>query len=360
MSDDANVAPGGAVDSTSAPAAPVDNSALSVRDAAAMLASRREPNEERQDDAAKPEIPANAESDSARPEAAPAENAEDASDPAEKPSIEPPRSWSKEDKELFLTLPPETQARIADREQRREVEIRRGQNDTAEGRKALEAERLKVEQARAQYENALPALLSTLEEQNAGEFGDIKSWDDYQKLAEEDPFRFAKYQAHQARINDTKRQILQAQQQRSQEDAKAFETFAEEQDRLFLERAPEFADGRSAEKARRDAAEYLTKEIGFAEDELAASWNGRKGISIRDAKVQTIIRDAMKWRSAQRELAARKPVNPIPAVQKPGVAVSSSDRKADDIKSLDTRLSETGSLRDAAALLAAQRAAQRR
>src|SRR5207237_1438747 len=139
-------------------------------------------------------------------------------------------------------LPPDTQQRIAERERAREAEFRRGQNDTAEQRKAIEAERVKTEQARLQYENALPALLQTLQQQNAGEFGDIQNWDDVSKMAEEDPFRFTKWQAHQARINDTKAKLATAQTARQQETQKAFETYAEEQDRIFLERAPEFTD----------------------------------------------------------------------------------------------------------------------
>jgi hypothetical protein len=51
-----------------------------------------------------------------------------AADPAETPSIEPPRSWSKEDKELFNTLPPETQQRVAERERARESDFLKRQN----------------------------------------------------------------------------------------------------------------------------------------------------------------------------------------------------------------------------------------
>ncbi|RPH48961.1 MAG: hypothetical protein EHM84_06765, partial [Lysobacterales bacterium] len=39
---------------------------------------------------------------------------------AELPPIEPPRSWTKEDKELFTSLPRATQERIAERERSRE------------------------------------------------------------------------------------------------------------------------------------------------------------------------------------------------------------------------------------------------
>lgn len=364
MSDETSAAPAGG-DGALAPVitgTPADNSALSAREAAAILSSRRHPDENAAPDPV--ERPARSETapaaeDSAR-ESDPAESADEASDPAERPSIEPPRSWTKEDKEAFAALPPETQQRIAEREKARETEFRRGQNETAEQRKAIQSEAQRAQQLRAQYEAALPALLNTLEQQNAGEFQDIQSWDDVQRMAREDPFRYTQWQATQARIADTKQKLAAAHQTRAQETAKAFETYAEEQDRLFLERAPEFSDGRSAEKARRDAAEYLTKEIGFAEAELANAWNGKQGISLRDAKLQTIIRDAMKWNAAQKAAKASKPAAPVPPVQKPGIAATRQERNGAGLQALDNRLNETGSVRDAAALLAARRAAARR
>jgi hypothetical protein len=45
---------------------------------------------------------------------------------------EPPRSWTKEDKLMFTTLPPSIKARIAKREHEREVSLRRAQNQAAE------------------------------------------------------------------------------------------------------------------------------------------------------------------------------------------------------------------------------------
>src|SRR6266700_859128 len=49
----------------------------------------------------------------AGPDTVPGETQGD--DRAEVPPIEPPRSWTKEDKELFKGLPRETQERLADR-----------------------------------------------------------------------------------------------------------------------------------------------------------------------------------------------------------------------------------------------------
>jgi hypothetical protein len=52
-------------------------------------------------------------------------------------TVEPPRSWKKQDKEFFKTLPLHAQEIISDREQDRETHLRRSQNELAEMRKRL-------------------------------------------------------------------------------------------------------------------------------------------------------------------------------------------------------------------------------
>jgi hypothetical protein len=66
----------------------------------------------------------------------------------EAPSIEPSRSWTKEDKELFASLPRATQERLAERERSREGDFLRRQNESAEKLKGLSAREQAVELAR--------------------------------------------------------------------------------------------------------------------------------------------------------------------------------------------------------------------
>src|SRR5580658_2981873 len=104
-------------------------------------------------------------------------------DPAQQaPSIEPPRSWTKEDKELFRDLPRATQERLVERERSREADFLRRQNEAAAKNKGLSAKEQAAEQMRAQYEQALPALLQTLQEQQAGAFADVHSIGDIERL----------------------------------------------------------------------------------------------------------------------------------------------------------------------------------
>ena len=122
-----------------------DEAHLSVSEAARSLAQARKPNEQQQqaaeqrtDGAAQ----AAGQESTAHPRPAPGSDrgseagtgvgdatsqdtgtrgeTENADPGEELPPIEPPRSWTKEDKELFTSLPRETQERIAERERSRE------------------------------------------------------------------------------------------------------------------------------------------------------------------------------------------------------------------------------------------------
>src|SRR5205807_8024258 len=59
----------------------------------------------------------------------PGERTEGADRQQEPAPIEPPRSWTKEDKELFTGLPRATQERLAERERSREGDFLRRQNE---------------------------------------------------------------------------------------------------------------------------------------------------------------------------------------------------------------------------------------
>jgi len=281
----------------------------------------------------------------------------ESADPAASLSpIEPPRSWTKEDKELFTSLPRATQERIAERERSREGDFSRRQQQATEQTKALEAERQQTEQTRRQYEAALPLLLAHLQQQQAGEFADIRSFDDLQRLATEDPFRHGRWQVHQMRVAEVARQVEEARQRQSNENRQRFAAFAKRQDELLTEKIPEMADKARAEKLQSMALTML-KEIGFTDRELSDSFNGRLNLPIRDHRLQHIVHDAILWRDAQ-EKARVAAAKSVPPVQRPGVSQPRGAAHAAQIQNLTRRLETSGSLKDAAALLRARRAAR--
>ena len=358
---DVNIAPGG--DGEAITTVPVSSEEpISARDAAnAIVDFRRKQDAKARGEEEQPEAPAKAaepeplaDEANANPEEAPGEQTT-APEPAEEPPIEPPRSWTKEEKAEFATYPREVQEKVARREQDRESALRRGQNETAEQRKAIEAERQKLNQLIQEYEAAIPAELQALQNITAGEFGDIKTQEDISKLASEDWPRFARYQAHMMNIGQKQQQLAAAQERQAKEYETQWSEFASREDAKFLELAPEMADKEKATKIA-DSSVAMLRDLGFSETDLGKLWSGKASLSLRDHRAQLLIRDAARYREAQKVVKA--PVKAVPQVQRPGVA---KPRGADDdlrIKNLEQQLERTGNPRDAAALLSAQRARQ--
>jgi len=289
----------------------------------------------------------------------PGERTEGADRQAEPAPIEPPRSWTKEDKELFASLPRATQERLAERERSREGDFLRRQNEAAEKLKGLTAKEQAVEQARQTYEAALPQLLQTLQQQQAGEFADIKSMADVERLAREDWPRYLLWDLQQKKIADVTQHMLAAQHRQAQEKLGQFTEFAKRQDDLFKEKVPDMADDAKAAELQKKALVVLS-DLGFDEAELVPLWNGQKELSLRDHRLQLLIRDATLWREAQTKAKAKAAaVKPVPPVQRPGAATPRQGTDEARVQHLTQRLEQSGSLRDAAALVRARRAAAR-
>jgi len=285
------------------------------------------------------------------------ETTESAEPPAEQAPIEPPRSWTKEARERFTSLPRETQEYLASREQDRDRELRRSQNEAAEQRKALEAERAKAEQARAQYETALPDMLATLQQQQAGEFSDIKSIVDVERLAREDWPRYVLWDAAQKRIASAQQNLAGATQRHDQEHKIRLEQFVKREQGLLIEKVPEIADAAQRTKLEH-AALGMLRELGFSDPELHALYHGRADLSLHDHRLQMLIRDGVRFRDAQKA-AKEASTKPVPPVQRPGVAQPRGAAQDAVVQNLTKRLDQTGTLKDAARLLAERRKAAR-
>lgn len=347
-------------------AAPAGDGALSVSDAARMLAnSRREkqapatPDLERDDDVAADEPGYESfEADEAL-DAAPDDDRpsgeDEGEDPAEqRPSVEPPRSWTKQAKQHFASLPPETQQFLLEQDRSRELEVRKSQNEAAEARRTIDAKVQAAEQQRQQYEALLPQVHKTLLGQHFEQFADIQTHADLARLAEEDPFRFGKYQVSERKVQAAFNEMQQAQQRQAQEFQSRWDAFAAEQDRLVTEKAPEFSDPEKAATAERTAIKYLN-DVGLSTEEITDLWHGKGGISLRDHRVRLIIRDAARYRAAKTatKTATSKAV---PPVQRPGTAPPRGGT-ASEIQALEKAFQRDPTAKNAAALTAAKRRA---
>jgi hypothetical protein len=368
---DTNVAPSDVSAPASAPApvaAPAETTPITMSEAARALSQRRWAKAKQPQDApqAAPdeEQPAEQpledivnEDDAALQDEAPGETQE--AEPAEEvPPIEPPRSWTKEEKERFKGLPRETQEYLATREQDRDRAVRQSQNEAAERLKGLTAREQEVEQARQQYEQALPALLQTVQESMAGAFPDIRSMEDVQKLSAEDPFRYIQWQAHREKVAAVQQEVEQSRYRQQSEFQTRWTEFAAREDTKVMEAIPELSDPAQREKIQKSAVNYL-RDAGFTDQELAQAWNGQASISPRDSRFQKLVHDAARYVEAQKNATKTlQTPKPLPPVQKPGVAPPKSGSNEQLIKDLTAKLDRTGDMKVAAQLLAARRASR--
>jgi hypothetical protein len=277
---------------------------------------------------------------------------------AGEPPIEPPRSWTREAKEAFKSYPPEAQREIAEAARRQEAEVRRYQSSVAEQSRAAQADALKYQQARQQYEYALTQSLAALGAAHQGEFADIRTQADVDKLASEDPLRYVRFKASQDKVAATQAQYREAAAQRQYEQALRWQAWTNEQDARFLEAAPEFKDPVKAAREQQQARSYL-KSKGLSEQEMRTLY--LTSPVFRDHRTQSIILDAARYQAALEKLKAAKAADkPVPQVQRPGVAGARSEAQSATIKDLSSKLDRTGSLKAAQELRAALLAAQSR
>ena len=348
------------------PANNSDNFTLEPREAARQLANYRwkRDNPEAKPEETKPAEPSApvaatepdelAETPVDAQETEPVETTQEADPVVEQPSVDPPRSWTKDAKEAFKLLPPALQKDVAELERSREVETRRGQNEVADARKAAEAQRAQAEQVRQQYEAAIQSLHKEIQTVRAGEFGDIKTQEDVEKLANEDWPRFARWQAHQMKVDAIAREANAAQERQQAAFKQQWSDYAAKQDQLLNDRAPELADKSKAEKIAK-AAQDVLKDVGFTTEELAQAWNGEASLSLRDHRTQLLILDAVKYREAKANV--KPAAKPVPPVQRPGVSRAPTSADDAEIQALQKRFERSGNPRDAAALLSARRRA---
>lgn len=342
------------------------NAPISMRDAASALSKRRwEKAKETQ--AAPDPVPTEpdkveaptelADEANAAPDESPDPGETEVPEPAEQtPPIERPRSWTKDEDTEWQSLPRAMQQKIVAREQERDTGLRRSQNEAAEKLKGLTAKEQAVEQARQQYETALPALLQSLQETQAGTFADIKTSADVNRLAQEDPFRYLQWTAHRDQVAAVHKEMQGSQERQAQDWQRKWADFAEREDKLTAEKIPELADPAQRTKVQDGAIAYL-KDIGFQESELGSAWNGQASLSLRDHRVQGLIRDAVKYRDGQANAKKVIAAKPLPPVQRPGVVAPRNNDS--NIQALSKKLETTGRMEDAAAVVAARRAARR-
>ena len=358
MSDEQAAPSGGeAIASTVLPAdAPAEFS--SPNDAAKYFISLKEkkeqPAESAQEATADPEL--SVEDNAAPQEEATGETQEDA--PEEIPPRELPRSWTKDRTEIWAKLDPATQDILLEQDRKASAEVRRLQNEAADERKALAAQREAAEKARQQYEAQLPALMQELQNAQQNAFADIKTVDDVTKLANEDPFRYLQWQAHQTKLQAVNAENERARTAKEQAEQSKWAEHVQRENALAAELIPDLADKDKGPALRQRAADRLS-ELRFKQEELSALASGKEKLSLYDHRIQQLIFSDLMLSDIQKA-AKSVAAKPLPPVQKPGTAKPAGSGVTENIQALTRQLNETGDLKIAQQLRALQISSRRR
>ena len=213
----------------------------------------------------------------------------------------------------------------------------------AEQRKAFEAEAEAIRAERAQYAQMLPILQQQIQQQNAAE----PDWDN---LYDEDPIEAARLERHWRRTKEEQTQRLmaiQAEQQRlAEEEAKQrtqhMQAVVEAERARLPEVIPEWKDQATMMKEAQELREWATSN-GLTEQDIN---------SLTQAAHIALVRKAMLYDKGVRNVEkAKQPVKQKARVVRPGSSNASAKPGSVDLKRASKRLAQTGSVKDAAALL---------
>ena len=210
----------------------------------------------------------------------------------------------------------------------------------AEQRKAVEAERAKIEEAaklRDTYSQRLQVIEQMLSQQPE---------EDLTALRESDPIGYAVKMAEKmerdkqlAAVRAERESIQAKQQAEHQERLKSH--LVGEAERLKAA-IPDLADEVKGEVIRKEIKDFA-RSIGFSEQELAQVYDHRA--------VLTLYKAMQYDKLAKSKVQTQKRVNEAPKTLRPGVSQSQNDPGSEKVKKLSKQLKQSGRPRDAARLL---------
>ena len=220
----------------------------------------------------------------------------------------------------------------------RTADYTRKTQEIAETRKAVEAERAKIDEA-ARLRDTYAQRLQVIEQmlnQDAGE--------DLATLKETDPIGYAVRVAEQSerekQLNAVRAEQQRLAQQQQAEQSERLKAHLAAEAQKLAEAIPELSDPAKGQAIRTDIRNYAQK-LGFSEQELA---------QVYDSRAVTALYKAMQYdKLVSNKGEASKKVSQAPRMLKPGTSVPEA-RQSQEVKNMRGRLKKSGRAKDAAAL----------
>jgi len=214
----------------------------------------------------------------------------------------------------------------------RDADYRRKTEELSNERKNFQSEAEKQRQDYSQRLNELNQLVALTQQQLNSEFADV----DLEKLYEIDPTEAAKLEHKMKRKQE---KLLESVQKVRAEQNKQFQNLVSEQQKILVNKLPEFSDSEKASKLKSDMRSYL-QSYGFKDQEIG---------QIYDHRIVMLVNDAMKYRGLQKA----KP-NLASKMQKPGKVLSSGVKKTKSDENTARRREKLGRLKKSGSIHDAQ------
>jgi hypothetical protein len=273
----------------------------------------------------------------------------EAPDEEQAEAVEMPKSWSKDDVELWHNLPPEAQARIAEREGQRDAAISSKFQEVAETRKAYEAKLAEANASRDKWAQDYDLLIAdlSLPEPDPRQYG--LGTGNYDREAYDIAVIQWKEGSKQLEGLKQQRETIRAQQQ--QEEMQNWTERKTAIDAEFVPKLvalmPELQDGAKAEAAMRDLVSWGVSQ-GLSPETFSP--DNQPFITAAELRLLALAKKAAEAEGT----AQRVPPKKQPAIR-PGVSTPRSAQKTVAKQKAFSALQETGTLEAAAAAMRAAR-----
>jgi hypothetical protein len=268
--------------------------------------------------------------------------------PGEQPppaaAIEPPTSWSTEEKQAFSQLPPVLQQTVARRESQREAALTQRSQEAAEARRAYDGERQAAVAQRTEYLAGLQKMM-VLAAPQAEALNNV----DWEALAAQNPAECVRLQAMKeslkSRLGAIEQEFQQGQAQLSAYQQQQLAEVITKEHRALNEKMPDFSDPVKGNQLRKDLGTYLRDAGGFTEKEINTAY---------DHRLVMLATKAMLYdkQLANTASADAKRNNVAAQVRPPGTSQDNDRGPQTRLTRQVNRFGRTNSVRDAGSLIA--------
>jgi hypothetical protein len=189
-------------------------------------------------------------------------------------AIEPPTSWSSDEKQAFSQLPPALQQTVARRESQREAVLTQRSQEAAEARRAYDGERQAAVAQRSEYLAGLQKMM-VLAAPEAQALNNI----DWVAVQAQSPAEYTRLhamrEALKSRLGAIEQEFQQGQQQLQQYQQQQLAEVVAKEHQALNEKMPDFSDTVKGNQLRKDLGTYLRDAGGFTPQEINTAYDHR-------------------------------------------------------------------------------------